>query len=62
MEAIDPSGLNWIDVDVEFRDGQWVLLVDNSQGAGSYPSLHINATDANGNTVEQHVFRLYGVA
>lgn len=62
MEALDPSGLNWIDVDVEFRDGQWVLLVDNSQGAGSYASLHIKATDADGNTVEQHVFRLYGVA
>lgn len=61
-QAMQPETLTWTDVEVENRNGQWVLLVDNSQGAGTYPSLHITATDADGNTVEQHVLRLYGVA
>ncbi|GAA4911324.1 subtilisin family serine protease [Stackebrandtia albiflava] len=53
---------DWADVEVEYRDGAWRALVDNTGHAGAYPSLHITATDADGNSVDQYVVRLYGVA
>ena len=51
----------WQDVEVVERDGEWVILVDNSEFSGTEPSLHLTAVDADGNRVEQFIAHVYGV-
>ncbi|HYJ67837.1 MAG TPA: S8 family serine peptidase [Nocardioidaceae bacterium] len=66
-DAIDPredtplEEYAWTDATVERRDGQWVVLVDNTPAAGGVVSLWITATDSHGTRTEQITARLYGV-
>lgn len=53
---------NWIDVTVQKKAGTWYVLIDNSDFTGTYPSLHLTATDSQGNSVDQYTLNMYGVA
>ncbi|GAA1721969.1 S8 family serine peptidase [Isoptericola hypogeus] len=52
----------WVDAPVVRRDGEWVVLVDNSAATqDKVVSLRIEAEDSHGTRTEQSVVHLYGV-